>query len=242
MVLDAEVTFQGFSQTFLTKVVGVTRTNPDGQLRQTLVKRCKAGQVLGLRRELENPKDFWALAVYTKNGHQLGYLPHDKRLANHIDQGGGVVARVKAVRGGRTILDRIFGKPGVPYGCVVEITKTDPNWSEVDGYMEATRYLDSVVKTAKEKEKITPESSLNLYREAIEGIRELDGQGLQASAWRTVRYPVNRVSLLLEREKRYEEALEVIEEYEVYFDYCGLPDADIKAVAKRKSRLRKRLG
>jgi hypothetical protein len=70
----------------------------------------------------------------------------------------------------------------------------------------------------------------------------LDAQGEQASAWRTTRHAVNRLSLTLERMGRLDQALREIEAYEATADRVGISRQDAQAVAKRKARLIKKLG
>ena len=66
---------------------------------QELLPRLRAGQLLTLRREPNNPHDPRAIAVLALSGRKLGYLP--RRLneipANLMDSGRPVVARVNEV-------------------------------------------------------------------------------------------------------------------------------------------------
>jgi hypothetical protein len=56
-----------------------------------------------------------------------------------------------------------------------------------------------------------------------------------------VRYPINRLSLVLEKQKRYQEALGEIQTYERTPDRRGLTASESETIAARKSRLLKRL-
>lgn len=111
-------------QTFSTKVAGVTHHNQDGSNRQEILSRCKTGQSIQLVREADNPYDQHAIAVVTKQGKQLGYMPGgDYRLAEHMDKGGQVSARIVAVTGGPGCLGGLFKSQAKNYGCVIEVTK-----------------------------------------------------------------------------------------------------------------------
>lgn len=86
----------------LTKVVGVTRTNPDGTNRQSLVSMCYPGDKLTLIREPDNPVDPRAVKVCTAAGLQLGYLTRDRahELSQDLDRGDKLDAVVERRTGG----------------------------------------------------------------------------------------------------------------------------------------------
>jgi len=56
-------------------VVGVTFKNRDGSSRQEAIKGLQEGEAILLRREPDNPHDPNAIAVDTRDGDQIGYLP-----------------------------------------------------------------------------------------------------------------------------------------------------------------------
>lgn len=86
----------------LTKCMGVSFTNNDGTRRQDLLASLNTGDDLKLVREKDNPFDSAAIAVFTQDGHQLGYLKKDlsKDLAPNMDKGVIIKASVKEVTGG----------------------------------------------------------------------------------------------------------------------------------------------
>ncbi len=230
-------------QTFSVSVVGVTYSNEDGTSRQELLSRCQRGEGVLLRREPHNPHNRWAVAVHKETGEQIGYVPAgDRRLAEHIERGGEISARIIKRYGGPGLLGRPNGSKGKPYGCVIEIVKGDFDWKAVEPYMTLNRAADQLVKEARQQERDTPDKALELYLEAINKIEELDALGEFAQAWRTTRYPINRLSLLLERLGQTERALRHIEEYLVKDDRMVLSSTDKKAVSKRRDRLNRRMG
>jgi hypothetical protein len=241
--MEISVEIQRFEQKFKTKIRGVTYKNTDGTDRQELVKMLAQGEILRLVREPENPYDKWAIAVYNSEGKQLGYLPKgDLRLASHIDTGGIVSAKVLEITGGPGILGMFFKSFRKPYDCLIEITKGDFNWKEVTPFMDKDREIDKIVDLAKKHEKDNSLEAIELYRKSIKEIHELDSLSPIAKAWRTTRYPINRLSLLLEKSKQYHDAYNEILKYEKHNDCTyGISDSDKESIRKRKIRLENKL-
>src|SRR6266540_4303672 len=79
------------------------------------------------------------------------------------------------------------------------------------------------------------------YSEALQAILALNNADLVAAAHRYRSAPINRLSLLLEKSKRYEEALSTIIRWLTVRDPIGLPKGEAEAVSKRKARLQKAL-
>jgi len=102
---------------FFSKIVGVTKQNPDGTSRQELLKNCKAGVQLQIVREPENPVDEKAIAVKLSDGQQLGYLTSElaDELAPKIDRGLTFEAMVAEITGGT--------KDKPPLGCNIKIRR-----------------------------------------------------------------------------------------------------------------------
>jgi hypothetical protein len=65
--------------------------------------------------------------------------------------------------------------------------------------------------------------------------------GKVAAAWRRARYPINRLSLLLEKCGDYRAAYDEILCYERFNDVFGLTSTEEKSVIARKRRLSKKL-
>jgi hypothetical protein len=59
--------------------------------------------------------------------------------------------------------------------------------------------------------------------------------------WRSVTFPINRLSLVLERQKRDQECLDEIETYEKVIDKLGLSKEEKERIEKRKERIMKRI-
>lgn len=223
---------------FKTTLVGVTYEN-----RQQHIKKLKSGQSLQLRREPDNPHDRWAVAVYDGAGNHLGYLPAgDRQLAIHMDMTGRTDATVFKRTGGPGVLGHIFSSMRKNYGCVVNIIKGDYDYSKSRDFTETDFAIRDIGRKAAAAEKSEPERALKDYREMADAIIELDSNGIVAKAWRRERYPINRISLLLVKLGRHQEALDEILKYENWGDYSGLLKADEEAVSKRKAKLIEKYG
>jgi len=241
--MDITLSFTGPQQRFRTSIVGVTFSNPDGSSRQSLVRQLRRGEAVTLVRDADNAYDKCAIAVHNSAGSQLGFLPAgDVRLADHLDSGGAATATVVAVTGGPGLLGRILKFLGKPYGCIIEVTKTDPDWRAVQPYMEKNRQIEHALDAAKALEETDSGRAIASYREIVADIVALDALGRTAASWRRARYPVNRLSLLLDRSKDLQGALDVIVQYERYRDLRGISPADQKSIASRKGRLISKLG
>jgi hypothetical protein len=240
--MEISVEIKRYEQTFRTTIAGVTKQNPDGTERQALVKTLSRGEAVRLVREPNNPYDKYAVAVFRTSGEQLGYIPAgDRRLADHIDMGGHVSAKVVRTVGGSGFLGLFFRAFRKHYGCVIEISKGDFNWKEVSPYLDESRKIEELIKIAQTLETKDAERAISMYREAITQIGEFDSAGAVKAAWRRARYPVNRLSLLLVKRGELRKAQEVILMYEQFNDAFGLTSAEKKSVDARKQRLARKL-
>jgi len=104
------------SESFYTKVVGVTANNNDGYSRQNLIRRfVKPGDVLFLIREKDNSYDSNAIAVHVvpietiDQDDQIGYLSREvaAELAPKMDRGDRITCITKNKTGGRN--EKNFG-------------------------------------------------------------------------------------------------------------------------------------
>ncbi len=132
---------------------------------------------------------------------------------------------------------RAFRKP---FGCVMEVQKGSLGGKEVLPYMQESRKIETLITAAHDREVDDPVGAISMYREVVDRIVALDRLGSVAAAWRRPRYPINRLSLLLERTGRSGEAYQEILRYDQYHDVFGLTQGDEKSVASRKQRLSKK--
>lgn len=198
------------------------------KVNESLISRCKEGEALNLIRERKIDYINY-VGVVNKFGEYLGDInPRDINhyyLAFDIDHGAEVSAKIK----------QIFTKHGRSE-CIVEISKGDVDWKEYDKLTVKEREASEIIFQAKTLEKTKVEESIFLYRKAIEIIKEIDKQyGNFARC--SIRFPINRLSLVLERQKRYKECLEEIEVYEKLTDKVGLYAGEKERLEKRKEKI-----
>ena len=223
-----EIEFQGRGeQKFRTKIVGVTFNNKDGTNRQELLKKCRIHQKVFLERDYNNEHDLYAIKVFNVSHKQLGYIPSDSRLASHMDCGGIVSAEIVKITGRpyRSIIDRLFGlkKEKKNLGCIIEITKNFANKDQkaIEEEEEIERInlkIIDLIREAESNEKENPKTSISLYETAVEKIKQLDDYSYEGRASRLREIPINRLTLLLERQKKYDLAVKYLHWYESYRD------------------------
>ena len=87
------------TKTIITKVAGVTQSNPDGTERQDIIKELKMGENILLVRDYENEHDLYATQVQTESGQVIGWVPRQRtpEVGAWLDEGlltiAGVVSR-----------------------------------------------------------------------------------------------------------------------------------------------------
>jgi hypothetical protein len=107
--------------------------------------------------------------------------------------------------------------------------------------MERSREIDDRIKNIRDREKNSPDNAITKYKKAIEDIIALENEGSLARAWRDVRVPINRLTLLLERKKDYTECMKYLKWYESFDDRRGISNADSASLKKREKRIEKKL-
>ena len=228
---------------FTTKVVEAIYKNPDGINRQQIIKMCTAGEKIRLIREPDNPHDVCAIGVFRESGEQIGYLAKHvsayPELAYHMDIGGEVSAKIKKIIAERS------GFLGIKkiYCCIVEIEKGSILLFKKENEAKET------IKKARLIENNDPELAIILYKKAMTILGEVDRLCENSSEmdelikiyglrkWRFVEYPINRLTLLLEKLMRFKECLEQIEKYEQIDDRIGLNKKDKENLDKRKAQI-----
>lgn len=68
-------------------------------MHHSVLRRLRKGRRLRLVREPDNPHDAWAIALHTRRGEHLGYIPRtsNRPIARMIDQGMQIVAMILKV-------------------------------------------------------------------------------------------------------------------------------------------------
>lgn len=137
-----------------------------------------------------------------------------------------------------------------------EPTPEDDWWgTDLHGqYVGKQKEIIDLINRAERLEKENLPLSIEFYFNAIKQIDDFekllnsddlleDGycKEFGVKTFRTVRYPINRLSLLLEKSKKYSECINVIENYENKNDKVGLTGSDSKTIQKRKVRIIQKL-
>ncbi len=124
IIKDEEYKNIGDSESFYTKLVGVTFEN-----RQKILEGANEGGEVKLIREQQNPHDVNAISVKGKGGLDLGYLNARlaKQLAPYMDQGIAFTGKITGITGRREC-DKGEGDSEKRYrGINLEIRRTSPS-------------------------------------------------------------------------------------------------------------------
>jgi hypothetical protein len=200
----------------------------------TILSQCKEGDKLILIREhrQDNPS---YVGVAHKSGKYVGEIKSadvsHHYLAFDIDHGSEVSSIIKEIFTKRNKLQ-----------CVIKITKSEIDWNEYERFNIIDKEASELINNAKLYEKTDFEQAVQLYKRASEILLDMDKQCKQYPApWRRVKFPINRISLVLERQKKYKECLEEIEAYQKVDDKVGLYSGEKESIEKRKSKVLKLL-
>lgn len=226
---------------YLVGVRGESYQNDDGTNRQEIIKELKVGQPVNLIADPMKKHDRNAVAVLTTAGKQIGFLPSDARDSSSILRGEPVTATIHKLTGGTNWFTRsILGKKHM--GVVLKLSKQELDWSKFNKFREIAEKFDDRITRAEQVEKSGDINQAILdYKEIIREIYKLTEQDKYASAHRYKPAPNNRLSMCLEKQKDYAEALDVIDRYEKSFDPVQPTKSEKEAIEKRKIRLVKRL-
>jgi hypothetical protein len=230
-------------QIFKSKVAGVTYENDNGSKRQEIIKNIRINSKVYLERDYENEFDVFAIKVLNKNKEQIGFLPTDTRLSNYIDSGGETKSFLFKKNGGKSFIEKLFSGKGKPLGCIIEISKEGINEEKAKRFSEFSEFeenLSSKLETIYLGEKENLELAIKNYKEIIELIKKSESKGNFEKANRYVRIPINRLSLLLEKTKNFDLAIQYIEWYKNYEDVRGITKSEMESIEKRYVRIIKK--
>jgi len=133
-----------------------------------------------------------------------------------------------------------------------ESTPEDEWWDSGlhDFYLDINKEIIDLINGAEALEKNDMAKSMELYFSACKLIDNFEKiltddpllekayyQEFSVSSLRTIRYPINRLSLLLEKSKRYADCIQLIHDYQKKDDKLGLTNTDLKAIQKRLLRV-----
>ena len=227
------------SKPYLASVRGVSRINNDGVDRQDIIKQLVKKHRVTLVPELTNQFHRWTVAVYTSDNAQFGYLPADALDPAILLRGEPVSAHVFRLTGGTTWFSRVvLGKKNI--GVALRVHIPDPDQQRSSELYEKARPINDQIEQAGSADKSgDTDEAIEQYRKAIDAIAKLTATDKFASAHRRHPAPINRLTLLLEKQKKYPEALEVIEEYLPSLDPVQPGTYEVDLMIQRHQRLLK---
>ena len=115
-------------------------------------------------------------------------------------------------------------------------------WYIIDRFNAKEKKISELIHKAKQFEKTDCEKAIQAYREATKMLIQMDREcDKYPMTWRTERIPIYRLSLILEKQKKYKECLEEIESYQAYDDKVWLYAGEKEKIEKRKSKILKLL-
>ena len=229
-------------RTFRTKVAGIKNFNSNGTSRQEILLKCSVGEKIVLQRDYGNTFDEHAIAVLRSTGEQIGFVPKHiafrhpamNDLSPHMDIGGKTKAKIVEI---------------ISEECLIEIELIGSAGEKPYQVREAE--ARALRDKAKAIEKIDPKEAIKLYKKSLAKMLEVDTTirethyfkkqiaelGYDIGTWRKASLPIERITALLEKEKKYKECLLEIDAYEKMEDRKGLSQADSLKLRKRKRRV-----
>ena len=229
------------SKSYKVSIKGVSHKNTDGSSRQNYIKTLQIGDKVNLFAEPMHIFDRWAVAVFTTSGKQIGYLPSDARDSSTLLKGEPIVATVKHLTGGVNWFSRFFLRKKY-IGVVLLLKKENIDWQRYDKLLSIVKPIDEAIKKALETEtEKMPQEAINIYKTIINDLDILNKNDKYASAHRKCVSPIDRLSLLLEKEKKYEEVKQVIEHFRNEYDPIRPNKGEQDRINKRYDRILKKL-
>jgi len=222
-------------------VRGESETNDDGTPRQDIIKTLHIGENMRLESDPHNVHDRWAVKVLTSDGKQIGFLPSSARDADTVLKGEPITAVIEKLTGGTNWFNRtVLGKKHI--GVVLRINKGDVDWDRRERLTQQAKPYNKRIQETSEMESTDLEAAIDAYKKIIDDIEQFSRDQPYASAHREIPAPIERLSMILEKEKRYEEALDVITKSRMWVD--PVPPRNktiIDKINKREARLKKKL-
>lgn len=218
-------------------IKGVSKKNEDGISRQKIIKSIKVGDPVFFHGEPTNPHDRWAVSVFTKERNKIGYLPSDARDASTVLKGEPIRGAIVRLMGGTNWFFRFFLKKKY-IGVIVKLEKGHIDWERFNDLSQKVKPLDDAVREALDLDKSeNRENAIDAYKAILEAIDRFNSEDRYASAHRKCIAPVNRVTFLLEKEKRYDEIKDIIENFINAYDPLQPNKKERESIIERYHRI-----
>jgi len=217
-------------------IKGVSKKNEDGISRQKIIKSVKVGDKVFFTAEPTNPHDRWAVSVFVKEDKQIGYLPSDARDASTVLKGEPIRGTIIGLRGGTNWFFRFYLRKKY-IGVVVELEKGHIDRERFNDLSQKVKPFDSAVREALALDKSgNREYAIAAYKAILESVCTLNTENIYASAHRKCIAPINRLTFLLEKEKRYDEIKSIIENFINVCDPLQPNKKEREAIMERYNR------
>lgn len=223
---------------FKMTIIDTMNNNPNGTSRQEIISDCNEGEKVELINCIDTKGHYPTACVFRKSGEQIGILDwrevRFRYLAYDLDHD----------REYDAIISEIIGNLG-NYKCFIEVNLGDYKYLPPEYYQQrdAQGIRENELNEAFSSENNNPEKAIYLYRQVMKFLKEFDeicmANGVKT--WRISRIPINRLTLVLERNRQYKECLDEITNYENMEDAVGLTKTDEESLLKRKVRIMRKL-
>ncbi len=222
---------------FVIRLEDTAGISENGTRRSDIVSGCTENEPVYLRRSYDSRQHRFLIRAFNASGQQIGSIFGEKELAVHLDRGGELQAKITNAPGNSRFFNRLLNLFRKNKSCYLEVIKTALNPESFKDIIQKDKEIGRTVARAVGHEKDSVKLAIRNYLQAIDQIVALDDLGLEARAWRQTRIPVNRLSMVYEKEGKAAEALKVIDWYLSYEDYVGIDPYEMEMILKRKERL-----
>jgi hypothetical protein len=218
-----------------TRIAGVTFQNEDGTSRQTLIQKLRVGDTVYLEREYLNNHSKYAVIVLNEEKQALGYIPKEEGAVGYsIDEGYCYDCVVDSLP--------IVGDPP-KNACVIRYYQNPIDPSKKRQRQKYIRWKEGISKKLLELRVLeinNIDTAIDGYNEVIAEILSKEREDLMYWVARSFHMPIDRLTILLEKKKLYQEGIEKIEWYIEYQDAVKLKESDLLSLLKRQERLIKK--
>ncbi len=152
-----------------------------------------------------------------------------------------VSAKVKKVIGGQRWWHKLF-RIERHFGLLIELTKGPIDWTAHSKHRDIAEKVDELVKAALEFEKSSESvaASIEMYQKAMAAVIQLNSSNPVAAAHRYAQAPINRLTMLLVKEKKFSYAIEAYDQWRAVIDPVGITRTDSKALTKRIAKAKEK--
>ena len=125
------------------------------------------------------------------------------------------------------------------YGLLIKLQKGEPDWGKFNAHRDKVIGVDQLVKEAiaTERTQGPTDATIEAYQNALAAVVQINREDPTAAAHRYQKAPINRLTMLLVKQKRVDEAKRAYRQWSAVEDPLGLTKADREALAKRMAKI-----